>query len=51
MAEKMIIKVSIPKGVYTDDETRKIYDLIKTQAGEEYVVIMAPEDVKLEIIE
>lgn len=48
---KMILKVTIPEGVYSEDETRKIYKLIKEQVGDRFLTVVVPEGVKLEILE
>lgn len=45
-----ILKVTTPKGVYSEEETRKIYKIIKEQVGDEYLTVVVPEGVTLEII-
>ncbi|MBQ6998254.1 MAG: hypothetical protein IJN62_00500 [Clostridia bacterium] len=45
-----ILKITTPKGVYDQKERNAIYESVKEQAGKYYLPIMAPEDVKLEII-
>ena len=45
-----ILKITTPKGVYNVKERDAIYKSVKEQAGEYYLPIIVPEDVKLEII-
>ena len=46
-----ILKISTPKGVYDRKEQNDIYDSVKKQAGQHYLPIIVPEDIKLEIID
>ena len=46
-----ILKVSTPKGVYTEKERKGLYESIKTQVGNHYLPVLVPEDIKLEIID
>ncbi len=44
-----ILKVSIPKEIY-DKEKDKVYKTVKSQVDNEYLVVVVPEGVELEII-
>lgn len=46
-----ILKVTTPKGVYSEEEMEKIYRIIKEQVGDEFLTVVVPEGVTLEIVE
>ena len=45
-----ILRVSVPKQVYTAKEKEDLYESVKKQVGKNYLPVLVPEDVKLEII-
>lgn len=47
---RSVLKVSTPKGVYTEKQSEDLYRQVRTQVGDEYLVVVVPDDVKLEII-
>ena len=49
-ASCQILKVSVPKGVYSDKEMKKLYNDIKGQVGNCYLPVIVPDDVNLETI-
>ena len=46
-----ILKISTPKGAYTEKERKSLYENIKTQVDNHYLPVLVPEDIKLEIID
>lgn len=46
-----ILKITVPKGAYSDKEIKKLYDNIKDQVGNRYLPVIVPEDVSLEVID
>lgn len=47
---RSVLQVSTPKGVYNDKQTQELYRQVRDRVGEEFLVVVVPEDVKLEII-
>lgn len=47
---RIILKATTPKGVYSEKEIRELHDMIEKQVGDEYLVVVVPEDVQLETI-
>lgn len=47
---RTILKATTPKGVYKEKEIDELHDLIERQVGNEYLVVVVPEDVQLETI-
>ena len=46
-----ILKIGIPKEVYYSAKEKKdLYESVKQQVGKNYLPILIPDDVKLEII-
>lgn len=46
-----ILKISTPKGVYSDKDRKALHENIKTQVGNHYLPVIVPEDICLEIID
>lgn len=47
---RTVLRVGIPKGAYSKKEIKEIYDSIQEQVGCEYLPVIIPNDVTLEII-
>ena len=47
---RSVLKVSTPKGVYTEKQIDDLYRQVRTHVGDEYLVVIVPDDVRLEII-
>lgn len=47
---KSVLQVSTSKGVYNDKQSQELYRQVKDQVGNEFLVVIVPDDVKLEII-
>lgn len=47
---KSVLQVSTPKGVYNDKQSQELYRQVKDQVGNQFLVVIVPDDVKLEII-
>ena len=47
---RSVLKVTTPKGVYNDKQSQELYRQVKDQVGNEYLVVVVPDDVQLEII-
>jgi hypothetical protein len=45
-----VLKITVPKGAYSDKELQKLYNDIKDQVGNYYLPIIVPDGVNLEII-
>lgn len=45
-----VLKVTTPKGVYDKKMIKELYGQVTDQVGNEYLVLIVPDDVNLEII-
>jgi len=45
-----ILKIGVPKEVYSAKEKEYIYESVKKQVGTNYLPILVPDDIKLEVI-
>lgn len=45
-----VLKVTTPKGVYDKKMIKELYEQVTDQVGNEYLVVIVPHDINLEII-
>lgn len=48
--ERTILKVSTPKGAYSKKELKELYEMAQSQVGDDFLPVIVPDDVTLEVI-